>query len=529
MEPSVSAHYVSFLNSSSPEEDLLPGNPRDDGHDIYTGVEQGYPVCEGSVRYLPPVPGRRDGSALGSLRRVLGGRAGKTETVKVAWTMLVSLICLAGFLAVCVLLFSPPQGLFKGVEEERTEINLASAGGGGGGGSLLQQDDNNTPTTWMSPVGLVADDELRLASNRLSSSSANNSSSAKNKRRGDVSLWGASKRVDAVNGLRPPLIWMWEENDFINEFDVFVETFAKSYSKAAAEFRYRYGIFKKNVYFIHSHNTQDKSYKVRMNKFGDLTFDEFKASYLGLRARQPRRDSLGLDLTLLEVTEDNVPKSIDWKEKGCVSEVKDQKQCGSCWAFSTTGALEGANCAQGGKLLDLSEQQLVDCGKPEGNMGCDGGQMDEGFQYVIDNKGICSESDYPYSAVTGKCVASKCTNVLHIQGFKDVPVNNETAMKAALSRYGPLAVGIEADEPGFQFYSHGVFGGKCGNSLDHGVLLIGYGTDQKTGVDFWTIKNSWGSDWGDGGFIQLAQHKKDGGECGVTETPSFPVIGSPME
>eukprot|EP00922_Rhytidocystis_sp_ex-Travisia-forbesii_P024530 GHVS01036022.1.p1 GENE.GHVS01036022.1~~GHVS01036022.1.p1 ORF type:complete len:565 (+),score=112.51 GHVS01036022.1:244-1695(+) len=415
---------------------------------------------------------------------------------------------------------------------------------------------------WKLPSGIIADEEMKQATTNLLyqqpttpqlsqqqqlPTTTGTVGQDQQQRSGDGSVWGIGELGNGVSGLRSPLIWMWDESDFQAEFGVFMNLYSKTYdnnnnkskqqqqqnsNNIGDEYKYRYGIFKKNVYFIHSHNSQDLSYKVRMNKFGDMTFDEFKKNYFGYRPNPIKSStngykSLGLDLELLVLSDSDVPKSVDWRKKGCVSEVKDQKQCGSCWAFSTTGALEGAYCAQeNGKLLDLSEQQLVDCGKPEGNMGCDGGEMDDGFQYVIDNKGICSEKDYPYKAAVGKCIAHQCKNVLHIKGFKDVPVNNELAMKAAISMRGPVSVGIEADQPGFQFYSHGVFGGKCGNSLDHGVLAVGYGTDEQTGTDYWIVKNSWGPHWGDHGFIRLAQHKKDGGECGILETPSYPIVGT---
>eukprot|EP00922_Rhytidocystis_sp_ex-Travisia-forbesii_P017447 GHVS01026016.1.p1 GENE.GHVS01026016.1~~GHVS01026016.1.p1 ORF type:complete len:539 (-),score=115.73 GHVS01026016.1:1078-2694(-) len=530
--PPSTAHYVSFMSSSAEQllheqEEGEEGGSRG-GVDRYTGTGGGeYPVCaDTSLSYLPnhsnSINNRnhsnhnnRGGMVGAAVRRLFvggggGGRTGKrAESIKSAWAMLVALVLLAGVFAVTLL-------LFVSYREGGMDPTLLSSTTG------MMREQNRSPS-WRDalPKGMSADEEIQMMvkANRNGGSGGGGVG-------GDVSVWGASSLVRSVEGLRSPLIWMWEEKDFQEEFGLFVNTFARDY--ATEESRYRYEIFKKNVYFIHSHNSQDTSYKVRMNQFGDLTFDEFRSSYLGLKPKS-RRSSLGFDLSLADVAVDDLPKSHDWQQKGCVSEVKDQKQCGSCWAFSTTGALEGASCAQGGggKLLDLSEQQLVDCGRAEGNMGCGGGEMDDAFQYVIDNKGICAEKDYPYTATENTCKAKRCTSVLEIKGFKDVPVNNETAMKAALTKYGPLSVGIEADQPGFQFYSHGVFSGKCGNSLDHGVLLVGYGKDEKMEMDFWRIKNSWGPHWGDHGFMRMAQHKANGGECGITETPSFPIIGAP--
>eukprot|EP00922_Rhytidocystis_sp_ex-Travisia-forbesii_P069724 GHVS01104146.1.p1 GENE.GHVS01104146.1~~GHVS01104146.1.p1 ORF type:complete len:567 (+),score=110.88 GHVS01104146.1:537-2237(+) len=564
MEPQISAHYVSFLNSSS---STIP----DDGVDEIIGNDgRDYPLCLGTNNTTTtahllhttsphhpsaPTPGFR-GDVFGGVRRVLGGRGGRKDSVVVAWTLLVTLLCLTSMFAVFLLLVSSAphlQNESNFVDRRAvTNNNHLTATTPNTNGIAVANNNNrmsgeNNQQQWTLPDGIVAVEELKLASSNLSSPPTTTTPEVGQQQTtsvkhdvvvGDASVWGhgdSGGLRNGVAGLRPPLIWMWDESDFTAEFDVFMKSFDKTYydGQQNGEFKYRFGIFKKNVYFIHSHNSQDLGYKVRMNKFGDLTFDEFKKNYFGYRPSNPLKSSngvksLGLDLELLTMAETDVPKSVDWRAKGCVSEVKDQKQCGSCWAFSTTGALEGAYCAQqaNGTLLDLSEQQLVDCGKPEGNMGCDGGEMDDGFQYVIDNKGICSEEDYPYKAVVGKCNAHHCKNVLHIKGFKDVPVNNELAMKAALSLRGPVSVGIEADLPGFQFYSHGVFGGKCGNSLDHGVLAVGYGTDEKTGTDYWIVKNSWGPNWGDHGFIRLAQHKKDGGECGILETPSYPIVAT---
>nr|3F75_A Chain A, Cathepsin L Protease [Toxoplasma gondii RH] len=218
-----------------------------------------------------------------------------------------------------------------------------------------------------------------------------------------------------------------------------------------------------------------------------------------------------------------LPAGVDWRSRGCVTPVKDQRDCGSCWAFSTTGALEGAHCAKTGKLVSLSEQELMDCSRAEGNQSCSGGEMNDAFQYVLDSGGICSEDAYPYLARDEECRAQSCEKVVKILGFKDVPRRSEAAMKAALAK-SPVSIAIEADQMPFQFYHEGVFDASCGTDLDHGVLLVGYGTDKESKKDFWIMKNSWGTGWGRDGYMYMAMHKGEEGQCGLLLDASFPVM-----
>jgi len=212
---------------------------------------------------------------------------------------------------------------------------------------------------------------------------------------------------------------------------------------------------------------------------------------------------------------------MDWRKKGAVTPVKDQGQCGSCWAFSTTGSTEGAHQIATGKLVGLSEQQLVDCSSAQGNQGCNGGLMDQAFQYIISNPGIASEEAYPYTAQDGTCnTAAK--SVTMITGYTDVTSGDEGALMKAVN-VGPVSVAIEADQSCFQFYSGGVLNDPtCGTQLDHGVLAVGYGT--LSGQDYWIVKNSWGTSWGvESGYVFIA---KGIDECGIATENSYPTGAS---
>lgn len=203
--------------------------------------------------------------------------------------------------------------------------------------------------------------------------------------------------------------------------------------------------------------------------------------------------------------------------------MKDQGQCGSCWSFSTTGSLEGAFAVKTGKLVSLSEQQFVDCAGKYGNQGCNGGLMDNAFQYAEKNA-ICTEESYPYLAKQETCTASSCDVGLAsgaVTGYKDVAPEDLDALAEAVSQQ-PVSIAIEADQQAFKLYKSGVLTATCGTKLDHGVLAVGYG--MLDGTDYWKVKNSWGPSWGMDGYILLEKSKNSAGECGIKMQPSYPVV-----
>ncbi|XP_052190208.1 cysteine proteinase mucunain-like [Diospyros lotus] len=283
----------------------------------------------------------------------------------------------------------------------------------------------------------------------------------------------------------------------------------------------RFEIFKDNLRFIDEHNAENRTYRVGLNRFADLTNEEYRAMYLGTRTRGTRQRLSKKSDRYAPVAGEALPDCVDWREKGAVVGVKDQGSCGSCWAFSTISAVEGINQIVTGELVSLSEQELVDCDTSY-NEGCNGGLMDYGFEFIINNGGIDTEEDYPYKARDGRCdTLRKNAKVVSIDSYEDVPTYDENALKKAVANQ-PVSIAIEGGGMAFQFYESGVFTGKCGTSLDHGVVAVGYGSED--GVDYWIVRNSWGESWGEAGYIRMERNiASSTGKCGIAIEPSYPI------
>ncbi|XP_030476319.2 vignain-like [Syzygium oleosum] len=298
-------------------------------------------------------------------------------------------------------------------------------------------------------------------------------------------------------------------------------------SRSLEDKQKRFNVFKQNVMHVYWVNLQDKPYKLKLNKFADMTNHEFRSLYAGSKVghhRMFRGVRCGSESFMYEEFTP-VPPSVDWREKGAVTNVKDQGQCGSCWAFSTVAAVEGINYLKTNKLFSLSEQELVDCDTTQ-NQGCNGGLMDYAFEFIKQKGGITSESNYPYLATDGTCnVAKENSPVVSIDGHENVPVNDEDALQKAVANQ-PVSVAIEASGSDFQFYSEGVFAGNCGTDLDHGVTIVGYGSTLQ-GTKYWIVKNSWGPEWGEKGYIRMERGiAAKEGLCGIAMEASYPIKNS---
>jgi C1A family cysteine protease len=287
-----------------------------------------------------------------------------------------------------------------------------------------------------------------------------------------------------------------------------------------AEFMMRLEKFTETHNWIEQHNASGASWKAGHNQFSDWTAAEFKR--MTGRVEIPFEERAAPTI-LPETNADTV----NWVTTGAVTAVKDQGSCGSCWAFSTTGSLEGAHWVQTGSLLSFSEQQLVDCaGLNDGyqNMACHGGLQSYAYAYYMDGHDAMLETDYAYES--GRTlVSSTCkydaaqTSGVTVTSYTDITPNNPAQMKAGLAQ-APLAVAIEADQRVFQTYSSGILDSSaCGTTLDHAVLAVGYGSE--AGQDYWLVKNSWNTTWGDNGYIKIAMTGNDAGICGVQNDPQL--------
>lgn len=303
-----------------------------------------------------------------------------------------------------------------------------------------------------------------------------------------------------------------DENSTMFKFMKFVKEHNKEY-ETFEEFHERFEIFKNNLNKVENHEV--------FSPFMDMTEYEFSSRLTldadAIAAAKSKMESYVLKNRL---SSSELPESFNWNDQGAVMPVKNQGSCGSCWAFSAVGNLEGLLFKKTKTLKGLSEQQLVDCDKKD--QGCNGGFMDDAFDYVNKAGGIMSEDDYSYKGRGGKCNFDKSKVALTISGFLDVS-KNEDEIAQVLLENGPLSVAVNATP--FQFYFGGVFAPKKCNpeGLNHGVLLVGFGEEKKGGEvqKYWIIKNSWGTKWGEKGYIRL---QRGTGMCGVNTNVSTATI-----
>jgi cathepsin L len=287
----------------------------------------------------------------------------------------------------------------------------------------------------------------------------------------------------------------------------------------------RRGIWENHLKVVQDHNLKADlgvhTYWLGMNKYADLTITEFVKMMNGFNATLHHQHT-HTHAEFIHHPHIELPDTVDWRDKGYVTGVKDQGQCGSCWAFSATGSLEGQHFKASGTLVSLSEQNLVDCSGAQGNMGCNGGLMDQAFEYIQVNKGIDTEDSYPYEAADKQCRFKSANVGATDTGFTDIKSKDESALQEAVATVGPISVAIDASHTSFQLYKHGVYNEPLCSQirLDHGVLAVGYGTD--SGKDYWLVKNSWGEGWGDSGYIKMSRNKHN--QCGIATAASYPNV-----
>jgi cathepsin L len=315
------------------------------------------------------------------------------------------------------------------------------------------------------------------------------------------------------------------EGAFLDEWNSFKTTHGKMYESEREEGR-RMRVWMENARRIEEHNREfrrgRRSFQLEMNHFGDLESEEFGEMVNGFKGGvNSMAEAHGI--SFLEPHHLALPDSVDWRTRGYVTPVKNQGQCGSCWSFSATGALEGQHFRKTGQLVSLSEQNLIDCSTRFGNQGCNGGLMDQAFQYIKVNDGIDTEESYPYEARDDRCRYKSRYEGAVDKGFVDVPKGNESALKTAVGSNGPVSVAIDASHSSFQFYKRGVYyEPECSpQQLDHGVLVVGYGTSDE-GDDFWIVKNSWSEKWGESGYIRMSRNRDN--NCGIASSASYPLV-----
>ncbi|XP_058019613.1 procathepsin L-like [Ahaetulla prasina] len=297
-------------------------------------------------------------------------------------------------------------------------------------------------------------------------------------------------------------------------------THGKEYALEGEE-SFRRAVWEENLRMIQDHNKQadqgKHTYKLGMNHFGDLTNEEINKK---LNCLLPDLDLASRKNVVTFKSSENpqIPPGVDWRAKGFVTEVKDQGECGSCWSFSATGALEGMHFKKTGKLVSLSEQNLIDCSTDQGSSGCNGGLMSQAFEYVHEQGGINSEESYPYDGLDFySCRYQAENSITKCSTMGLILTGDEKGLLEAVATIGPIAVGVDARSSEFQFYKSGIFQNPWRGDphLVHAMLVVGYNSTK-----YWILKNSWSRIWGDNGYMLLEQGSN---QCGITNFACYPI------
>ncbi|XP_070542637.1 pro-cathepsin H-like isoform X2 [Ptychodera flava] len=302
-------------------------------------------------------------------------------------------------------------------------------------------------------------------------------------------------------------------------FELWTQQYNKKY-ETVEEYRVRFEIWKKNLRMINKHNAGIHSYTLAVNKFADMEFEEFQKKYL-LTAPQNCSATQGNHIFHWR----DIPKAFDWNKwtRKVVTDVKNQESCGSCWSFSTTGALESHTAIAYSTLISLSEQQLIDCAQAFNNHGCEGGLPSQAFEYIRYNNGLESEADYPYTAKDGKCKFDPSKTVAYVADVVNITLGDEKGILDAVYNHGPVSIAYDVAAD-FQFYKSGVYSStECKTSpqhVNHAVLATGF-NETVSGEKYWIVKNSWGADWGLHGYFWI---KRGENMCGLADCASYPVV-----
>ncbi|XP_064383110.1 procathepsin L-like isoform X2 [Halichondria panicea] len=313
---------------------------------------------------------------------------------------------------------------------------------------------------------------------------------------------------------------------FIEEWQLWKTKHTKYYDSDREELE-RHLVWLSNREYIQQHNVNYRAgvlgFKLALNKFADMTNSEYAAQYLTYKSWDKSSKHNAKVEIYVPPTFSSWPEFVDWRQKGAISDVKNQEDCGASYAFASIGALEGFYSLAYGKSAGLSEQNIIDCSLPEGNNACYGGNMYNTFMYIVFNDGVNTEEYYPYKGVQMPCNFSYEEIGATMSGIVIIRAGSETDLQAAVAFAGPVTVAVDASSTEFRFYSSGVFDNyRCSNyDINHAMLVIGYGRSSD-GREYWRVKNSWGTAWGEDGYIMMSRNRYN--QCGIATDASYPSL-----